>query len=991
MTMTARSFIFIAAAIGVLPSWGQLPLSIYEDVPTNAAYYDHVNLMRLRLIDNGCSASPQNYCPYNYLTRGQAATLIIRSLFSGIAGDPDLFSVPGSQLFNDVPPTHPQYRYIQKMKELGITDGCTANQYCPDRVVSYGELAVFAYRARRKSLVNDANAYVPPPPACEYYIFDDVPANHLFCAYIHATYDAVGANAITPQCPSGNFCPDVTFNQYGQWATGQAVDRRTVTFYLVTGILDADHPQMLPTSNGQLEAVSSEGGPSDCQWSYPAMVNMVLLAGSQLYGYSYTTMSSFSDGNFWSFVVAPTLKENGTVRYSTHRANAGTYGAAQVSTPLLSFNPANNYEHPVGHEIASACLAGGRLSGTSLPYPTLLSANQTVLYRGMSQQVSFRGTSLQGAGAASARQAYLFHPGTSVGTLVSAAVSNVSQFGATLGFTTPTTTPAGEHLLSVIADYTPVLGTPGPALANGFQPVYVADPTPVLNPLSPASSQQGTVVSMTLSGAYFGASPRVCINGACANGGGTQVTSNGVTLSQGLCSACSTQIPITLTIASNATVGPYAISVRSQGAMGTGFQPAPQQQTQDISAAQNFEVQGAPPPTVRLQYLDFDTLGDGVSPGTPAHFVTSYRAMGGDYTSEANTLAPLNNRVYNDEMLSGNPTLAPAAFRLYNGQTTPLSRRPKLAYVILKVVGSSAPFSTTLRIESSNPKLQFPDAPISFENGEGRVQNLVSSTAFSAIDNYTTTLTFRLLSNPGTVITSFTLPVYVLYDVPRILPNYIPVPGLIYPSASQTVTDKRIALATMLASGATSAATAASSIVTNVSGQFDFGDGNISDYNFGAWALYHAATQSQDWIEIDCISHSLIAGAILNMMGVQTNIAFSFPTTDGDALSQEARFISGGYQYLRFYPPSLNVANDFEGYLETVVDDKAYTVVPVMLNIVTEHGGIIIETPPSNPRAFSVMYRMTSAPHSWEQWWTTGGTSRQANKVPSGQVGFPYP
>jgi hypothetical protein len=44
---------------------------------------------------------------------------------------------------NDVPTTHPFYRFIEAMAASGLTGGCAAGSYCPDSPVTRGQLAVF--------------------------------------------------------------------------------------------------------------------------------------------------------------------------------------------------------------------------------------------------------------------------------------------------------------------------------------------------------------------------------------------------------------------------------------------------------------------------------------------------------------------------------------------------------------------------------------------------------------------------------------------------------------------------------------------------------------------------------------------------------------------------------------------------------------------------------------------------------------------------------
>jgi hypothetical protein len=44
---------------------------------------------------------------------------------------------------NDVPTTHPFFRFIEALAAAGITGGCGTGSYCPDNAVTRGEMAVF--------------------------------------------------------------------------------------------------------------------------------------------------------------------------------------------------------------------------------------------------------------------------------------------------------------------------------------------------------------------------------------------------------------------------------------------------------------------------------------------------------------------------------------------------------------------------------------------------------------------------------------------------------------------------------------------------------------------------------------------------------------------------------------------------------------------------------------------------------------------------------
>src|SRR3954462_8583481 len=54
---------------------------------------------------------------------------------------------PGSATFNDVPPSHPFFQYIEALSASGITGGCGGGNYCPDAPLTRGQMAVFLSKA----------------------------------------------------------------------------------------------------------------------------------------------------------------------------------------------------------------------------------------------------------------------------------------------------------------------------------------------------------------------------------------------------------------------------------------------------------------------------------------------------------------------------------------------------------------------------------------------------------------------------------------------------------------------------------------------------------------------------------------------------------------------------------------------------------------------------------------------------------------------------
>jgi len=184
-----------------------LTTSAFTDVPSTSPYYDFINVLSSWQITTGCSANPPLFCPTNIVTRDQIATFVIRSMLGNTftysntphftdvpatspffpyiqkladlglthgctattycPGNPvlrqdaavllvrgkleslfgDNFTFPTTPFFTDVPATSPQFPYVQKMYELGLTTGCSATQFCPTATMTRQEAAVFLTRA----------------------------------------------------------------------------------------------------------------------------------------------------------------------------------------------------------------------------------------------------------------------------------------------------------------------------------------------------------------------------------------------------------------------------------------------------------------------------------------------------------------------------------------------------------------------------------------------------------------------------------------------------------------------------------------------------------------------------------------------------------------------------------------------------------------------------------------------------------------------------
>jgi hypothetical protein len=113
----------------------------FADVGSSDSDFAAINAMAQHSITAGCGNN--NFCPNENVTRDQMAIFIVRAILGT-----DNFTYTTTPYFTDVTPSTFGFKWIQKLKDLGITSGCTATTYCPGTVVARDQMAVFIVRAR---------------------------------------------------------------------------------------------------------------------------------------------------------------------------------------------------------------------------------------------------------------------------------------------------------------------------------------------------------------------------------------------------------------------------------------------------------------------------------------------------------------------------------------------------------------------------------------------------------------------------------------------------------------------------------------------------------------------------------------------------------------------------------------------------------------------------------------------------------------------------
>jgi hypothetical protein len=180
----------IAGQILQIEQAGDDPPIFFSDVPFSLPGFNHITILRARQITSGCAVD--EYCPGSGLTRSQMAVFLVRSLLG------DSFEFRQTPSFDDVPVTHQHFRYVQKMGELAITSGCSLTEYCPEGLLTRGQMAVFVIRARLGVRAGDSFAF--PPKS----FFDDVPETHPFFSFIQKMKEL----GISENCAPNRFCPE---------------------------------------------------------------------------------------------------------------------------------------------------------------------------------------------------------------------------------------------------------------------------------------------------------------------------------------------------------------------------------------------------------------------------------------------------------------------------------------------------------------------------------------------------------------------------------------------------------------------------------------------------------------------------------------------------------------------------------------------------------------------------------------------------------------
>ncbi len=115
---------------------------IYTEVPVGHWAYEWIQTLTNTGITSGCGTGM--YCPDNDVSRAEMAVFLGRSMY-GVNQPPP---APTGTVFSDVPVTYWAADFIERLAADGVTNGCGGGMYCPEVDVTRASMAVFLLRAK---------------------------------------------------------------------------------------------------------------------------------------------------------------------------------------------------------------------------------------------------------------------------------------------------------------------------------------------------------------------------------------------------------------------------------------------------------------------------------------------------------------------------------------------------------------------------------------------------------------------------------------------------------------------------------------------------------------------------------------------------------------------------------------------------------------------------------------------------------------------------
>jgi hypothetical protein len=167
---------------------GSVSVQPFNDVSPATPYFDYISLMSSYGITAGCLANPPLYCPDTPVDREQMAIFVVAALDHvnhAAGGLPPTYTVSPPHFQDVLPSDSIFYPFVQRLADLGITNGCQASppMFCPFDSILRGQMAKFMILGWMHANNLTTFTYTPAP------YFTDVPATDIFFSYVQKMKD----------------------------------------------------------------------------------------------------------------------------------------------------------------------------------------------------------------------------------------------------------------------------------------------------------------------------------------------------------------------------------------------------------------------------------------------------------------------------------------------------------------------------------------------------------------------------------------------------------------------------------------------------------------------------------------------------------------------------------------------------------------------------------------------------------------------------------
>jgi hypothetical protein len=115
----------------------------FEDVALTDANYPYIRALYVREITDGCREAPRLFCPADPLTRKNAAVVLARAM-----GEKP--STAATDAYFDDLEADFTAPYANRLFELGVVNGCAARMFCPATPIQRDQMASLVIRATKQ-------------------------------------------------------------------------------------------------------------------------------------------------------------------------------------------------------------------------------------------------------------------------------------------------------------------------------------------------------------------------------------------------------------------------------------------------------------------------------------------------------------------------------------------------------------------------------------------------------------------------------------------------------------------------------------------------------------------------------------------------------------------------------------------------------------------------------------------------------------------------